>query len=403
MWKTVKLGDICFIQSGNSIAAKKKTELFTNVIGTPYVATKDVGFDGNINYKNGIYIPQEYVNSFKISQSGSTLVCAEGGSAGRKIAFSMDDCCFVNKLYSITPNESLESKYIYYYTLSEEFQSQFKAALHGLIGGVSLKKFKEFAITIPPLAEQQRIVAKLDAVFDKTNRIAEDNKKKLEAYKKLTYKIISKILKKFQSQDSLNTKLEDVTYTAGRIGWKGLSKKEYVDQGYIFLSVHGLNYGKYVDFRDAFRITKTRYEESPEIMLKQGDVLLCKDGAGIGKLAIVNNLKEPATINSSILLIRPNENLCSEYLYYYLRASEFQSLIYEKIDGATTPHLYQRDIKNLPISFPSNDLQKKAVLEIEAALQQVEMLQSVCSKNISNYLALKEVTLAKELHPSEAA
>ena len=49
MWKSVKLGDVCLIQSGNSIAAKKKTELFTNVVGPPYVATKDIGFDGNID------------------------------------------------------------------------------------------------------------------------------------------------------------------------------------------------------------------------------------------------------------------------------------------------------------------------------------------------------------------
>ena len=54
IWNTAKLGDVCFIQSGNSIAAKKKTELFTNVVGTPYIATKDVDFNGSINYKNGM-------------------------------------------------------------------------------------------------------------------------------------------------------------------------------------------------------------------------------------------------------------------------------------------------------------------------------------------------------------
>ena len=112
IWKTFRLDDVCQIQPGNSIAAKKKTELFTNVFGTPYVATKDVGFDGSIDYENGIYIPKEHVSSFKISPSGSTLVCAEGGSAGRKIAFSTNDCCYVNKLFSITPSESLEA-YIY--------------------------------------------------------------------------------------------------------------------------------------------------------------------------------------------------------------------------------------------------------------------------------------------------
>ena len=120
----------------------------------PYVATKDVGFDGNINYKNGIYIPQEYVNSLKYQNqfniSGRRVVLKE-------IAFS-DDCCFVNKLFPITPNKSLQAKYIYYYALSKEFQLQFKAAFHGTIGGVSPEKSKNLQLLSPPIAEQ-RIVA----------------------------------------------------------------------------------------------------------------------------------------------------------------------------------------------------------------------------------------------------
>ena len=93
MWKTAKLGDVLKIQTGNSIPVKEKEALFTNVVdGLPYVATKDVGFDSVIDYKNGICIPREFTSKFRISKANSTLVCAEGGSAGRKIAFSYKDC-----------------------------------------------------------------------------------------------------------------------------------------------------------------------------------------------------------------------------------------------------------------------------------------------------------------------
>ena len=54
IWKSSKLGDICKIQSGNSIPVKEKEALYKNIDeGLPYVATKDVGFDGVIDYKNG--------------------------------------------------------------------------------------------------------------------------------------------------------------------------------------------------------------------------------------------------------------------------------------------------------------------------------------------------------------
>jgi type I restriction enzyme, S subunit len=71
--------------------------------------------------------------------------------------------------------------------------------------------------------------------------------------------------------------LEEVAYLSGRIGWKGLTAKEYTSEGPFFVSVHSLNYGDYVDFRDAFHISQARYDESPEIMLKPNDVLICKD------------------------------------------------------------------------------------------------------------------------------
>ena len=94
-------------------------------------------------------------------------------------------------------------------------------------------------------------------------------------------------------------KLGDIAYLAGRIGWKGLTAKEYKTEGLLFVSVHSLNYGDSVDFRDAFHISQARYDESPEIMLRKNDILICKDGAGIGKLGIIRVLPSPATINSS--------------------------------------------------------------------------------------------------------
>ena len=143
MWTTEMLSSVVNISPGNSIPAKKKSELFTEVKGMPYVATKDVSYDGIINYDNGICIPQDYLNNFRVSPKYATLICAEGGSAGRKIAFSHNECCYVNKLFSLQPTNKIIPKFLYYYSISVEFQLQFKAALHGLIGGVSLTKMKK--------------------------------------------------------------------------------------------------------------------------------------------------------------------------------------------------------------------------------------------------------------------
>ena len=74
MWKTSKLDNVLKIQTGNSIPAKEKGSLYTNVAdGLPYVATKDVGFDAVINYENGIRIPPEFSPKFRISKAFSLV------------------------------------------------------------------------------------------------------------------------------------------------------------------------------------------------------------------------------------------------------------------------------------------------------------------------------------------
>ena len=397
MWKTVKLGDICFIQSGNSIAAKKKTELFTNVIGTPYVATKDIGFDGNINYKNGIYIPQEYVNSFKISQSGSTLVCAEGGSAGRKIAFSMDDCCFVNKLYSITPNESLEAKYIYYYALSEEFQSQFKAALHGLIGGVSLRKIKEFTITIPPLGEQQRIVAKLDAAFAETDGAIALADEQIKDNHQL---FVSAVESRFKNREDWEKKtLQDV---CEKITDGTHQTPKYVDDGYIFLSSKNVTARK-IDWINIKYIDEEQHVAMQRrLSPRKGDILLAKNGT-TGVAAMVDRDIE-FDIYVSLAWLRSKGEVTPQYLLQFINSNAAKAQFSKRLKGVGVPNLHLKEIREVEICFPASiSMQNEVSTLIEKIDSLYQHRHSVLRKKKENLNELKSALLKKELQPSEAA
>lgn len=178
--------------------------------------------------------------------------------------------------------------------------------------------------------------------------------------------------------------LAEIAELRGRIGWKGLTAKEYTETGPLFLSVHSLNYGDYVDFRDAFHISEARYDESPEIMLQHDDILICKDGAGIGKLGIVPELPGPTTINSSLLLIRPGSRVVPKYLYYCLLSPYFQSIVQSRLEGATTPHLYQRDISTFPVVLPPRGEQAQIVELLDRASKGLAKAQVNVEANLSS-------------------
>jgi len=179
-------------------------------------------------------------------------------------------------------------------------------------------------------------------------------------------------------------KLGDVAELRGRIGWRGLTAKEYTKTGPLFLSVHSLNFGDYVDFGDAFHITDERYDESPEIMLQEDDILICKDGAGIGKVGIVGTLPARATINSSLLLVRAGKQILPKFLYRCLSSPYFQEIVNSRLNGATTPHLYQRDITGFPIYLPPLPEQQRIVGILDKAFAAIATAKSNAERNLQN-------------------
>jgi len=161
-WIWMRFQDIALIYTGNSISESEKKMRYMQSNGIEYIATKDVGFDGSIDYNNGIHIPDNYQKNFKIAPKDSILLCIEGGSAGRKIAILLKDVCFGNKLCCFSPYNVLYNKYIYYYLQAPQFIGIFHSKRSGIIGGVSINNVKRFLIPIPPFEEQKRIVAKIE-------------------------------------------------------------------------------------------------------------------------------------------------------------------------------------------------------------------------------------------------
>lgn len=304
---------------------------------------------------------------------------------------------------------------------------------------------------LPPLQEQKRIVAKLDTLFASlentkarlekipiliknfkqailtqavTGKLTEQWRegkeledmnqfvKDLSIQRKYKYEEAVLYAKKTKSKkpkkdfdfefknhpdkkDWCVAKLENLIYMSARIGWKGLKADEYTSEGPLFLSVHGLNYGENVNFDVAYHITEERYTESPEIMLEENDILLCKDGAGIGKLGVVKGLKEKATVNSSLLVIRGREALNYKFLYYFFAGPALQNIVKERITGTAIPHLFQKDIKEFYVEIPPLKEQTEIVRRVESLFAKADAIEAQYTKLKQKIDTLPQAILAK--------
>ena len=121
------------------------------------------------------------------------------------------------------------------------------------------------------------------------------------------------------------------TWVRARLGWKGLKAEEYVDDGFVLLATPNIK-GRTIDFDAVNYVSEYRYNESPEIKLTVGDVLLAKDGSTLGTVNVVRNLPRPATVNSSIAVITPKATLDSHFLYYLFQSTYMEHTI-QRIKG----------------------------------------------------------------------
>lgn len=190
-WDCCQLKYVARLYNGNSISDSEKDN-YTAKTDLPYIATKDVDLAScTANYDNGLYVNEN--SGFKIAPAGCTLVCIEGGSAGKKKAFIDRRVAFVNKLCAFVPTE-VSNKYLFYYLCSPVFMLQFGRNITGLIGGVSISTIKRLLIPVPSKEEQKDIVEYLDSECSKIDKQISDLNRQIELLREINNRIISDVI-----------------------------------------------------------------------------------------------------------------------------------------------------------------------------------------------------------------
>lgn len=153
--------------------------------------------------------------------------------------------------------------------------------------------------------------------------------------------------------------LGNIATMKARIGWQGLTKKEFLEEGEYYL-ITGTDFknGK-VDFNNISFIAEDRYKQDVNIQITNDDVLITKDGT-IGKVAYVDSLDKPATLNAGVFVIRgKSTNISNLYLYHYLAAPYLLQYADKQATGGTIKHLNQNVLVSFPIPIPQVMEQKK--------------------------------------------
>lgn len=290
------------------------------------------------------------------------------GSCG--ISEYVGSCSLINIV--LAPKNNMVNQYYNYLFKTELFADEFYKWGNGIVDDLWSTKWssmKNIVVPFPRLDEQQVIADYLDTKCSQIDTIIAKEQsviEKLQEYKRaiITNAVVKGLDLTVAMADSGIEWIDSIpnhwkikrlifsAYIRARLGWKGLKADEYTSEGHPFLSAVNIQNDKLV-WEDLNFINDNRYDESPEIKLELGDLLLVKDGAGIGKCAVVDQLPYgTATTNSSLGVITPYPELNSMYLYYFFESAIFQNYISRIKNGMGVPHLTQGNLKNIMVIIP---------------------------------------------------
>jgi type I restriction enzyme S subunit len=180
-----------------------------------------------------------------------------------------------------------------------------------------------------------------------------------------------------------------------RIGWQGLTKSEYQKNGnYILITGTDFQNG-IICWKTCSFVSRYRYEQDKNIQIQDGDILITKDGT-IGKVAYVERLTYPSTLNSGVFVIRPlSEDINKTYLSLIFKSKYFTDFLNKLIAGSTINHLYQKDFINFDFPTP-NTQEQQAIAE---ALSDIDALINALNKQIEKKKNIKQGAVQKLLTP----
>jgi type I restriction enzyme S subunit len=313
-------------------------------------------------------------------QEGDLLVEISGGGpdqpVGRVIRIDNEALSHNPELPKVGTNflrllrlvESVDSSLINYY-LQYFYHSGEVVKYQGGSNNLRNLKFKEYSkidIPIPPLPEQKRIVAKLDALFGHLDAL----KSKLDR--------IPELLKNFRQQvltlavtgkftDTQNTwpiyKLKVVSTKVGSGSTPRGGSAAYKTEGIPLVRSMNIHFNG-IKYDGLAFIDEEQAEALKNVEIMAGDVLLNITGASIGRVCVAEDEIVGGRVNQHVAIIRTSESLIPEFLNIYLSSPIMQDWINKENYGVTRPALTKGQILDLDIPLPSIEEQRKIIARV---------------------------------------
>ncbi|HRN73310.1 MAG TPA: restriction endonuclease subunit S [Ginsengibacter sp.] len=377
-WVIERLGDFVFYQKGKKPKNISKNK--DSIYHLPYVNIK--AFEQNLidEYTDG--------EGCVICDNGDFLMVWDGARSGY-IGKAIHGALGSTLVKINFPGIVLD--YAYYFLLSKYLQINTKAKGTG-IPHVDPSLLWNYKFPIPPLAEQHRIVAKIEELFSSLDKGIESLKtaqEQLKVYRQAVLKLA------FEGNDFNEYKLKDVA-TKIQIGPFGtqLHKEDYVYGGVPIINPMHIQNGKIIA-NASYSISEQKAMSLQNYLLTEGDVIMGRRGE-MSRCGLVGPFEKGWFCGTGSLYVRPKKEVVfPKYLYYLLSNDSIKKYLEIHAGGTTMSNLNLKIVKSIPISLPTLIKQKEIIQLIEKRLSVCDKIEESIATSLQQAESLRQSILKK--------
>ena len=284
------------------------------------------------------------------------------------------------------------------YSLYQRIKNDLHIVQGSAIKGITKDDLLSKEIMVPEIQEQRKIgnyFRKLDNLITLHQRQCEVIKKQKQFFLQNMFpkegESSPKIRFKGFSDSWKQCKLHEICSMNARIGWQNLRTSEFLDSGdYLLITGTDFVNGK-VNFKSCHYVDKYRFDQDLKIQVQNGSILITKDGT-LGKVAIIEALPKPATLNAGVFnVVIKSKDIDNYYLYQYLKAPFLMNYVNKRSTGGTIKHLNQSILVDFPVLKPSLQEQQK----IGAYFERLDNLITLHQRQYEQLVSLKKYLLTK--------
>ena len=270
--------------------------------------------------------------------------------------------------FGYRPTIEFDKYYLAFMLRSAPIRKKFQLLAQGISRyNISKNKVMEMSIPVPSIEEQEL----LGAFFNNLDQTIVFQQRKLEKMKSMKSSYLSEM---FPAEGERKPKrrfpgftdaweqceLSKIATMNARIGWQNLRTSEFLDEGnYMLITGTDFEDGK-INYSTCHFVEKERYEQDKNIQIQNGSILITKDGT-LGKVAYVEGLSTPATLNAGVFNVKIKNPLDTDdkYLFQYLKAPFLMNYVNKRATGGTIKHLNQNILVDFPVLMPKKEEQEK--------------------------------------------